>query len=172
MSGSFHYGACAWRYGPAGASDSRGRAIAEVTDVSVRTTPEPLDAGEAIGFVSVPDAGGTVLFSGTVRSPNQGEEVDHLFYEVWDERVTESLEGIAREALGRYGARRAYVAHRSGRVRVGEPSVVVAVSAPHRGEAFDACRFIIDTLKSTAPIWKQEITHEGSHWVGMPKENR
>jgi molybdopterin synthase catalytic subunit len=87
---------------------------------------------------------------------------------VWDERVLSSLEQIAREALGRFGASRAYVVHRSGRVDVGEASVVVAVSAPHRAEAFNACRFVIDTLKATAPIWKKEVTEVGEHWVGSP----
>lgn len=62
-----------------------------------------------------------------------------------------------------------FVQHRTGRVEVGEPSVVVAVSAPHRAEAFDACRFVIDSLKASAPIWKKEVTTSGEHWVGMPK---
>lgn len=134
-------------------------------DIRVRTGPEPLEPGQAHEFVRRDDAGGSVVFVGTVRSPNEGLDVDHLEYEVWAERVRASLEGIAREATDRFGARRVYVAHRTGRVEVGEPSVVVGVSAPHRGEAFDACRFVIDTLKVTAPIWKKEVTGAGERWV-------
>lgn len=135
------------------------------------TGPEPLDPAQAIAFVSDAAAGGTAVFLGTVRSPNEGQDVDHLDYEVWEERVGHALQGIVRDALERFGATRAYVAHRTGRVGVGEPSVVVAVSAPHRAEAFDACRFVIDTLKVTAPIWKQEVGAAGDRWVGMPKQS-
>lgn len=143
-------------------------ALAIDPDVLIRTGPGPLDTGEALRFVARPEAGGTAVFVGTVRSPNGGEAVDHLDYETWDERVTGALEAIARRALDTFGATRAYVAHRSGRVHVGEPSVVVAVSAPHRAESFDACRFVIDTLKAEAPIWKKEVTSSGERWVGMP----
>src|SRR5687767_1625529 len=73
-------------------------------DIRIRTGPEPLDPADAIAYVSRPDAGGTVLFSGTVRSPNEGAVVDHLDYEVWPERVETALETIAREAIDRIGA--------------------------------------------------------------------
>ncbi len=132
----------------------------------VLTRPGALDPGEGITFVSTPEAGATALFCGTVRSPNEGADVDHLFYEVWQERVESSLRHIAADALQRYGGCRAYVAHRTGEVGVGEASVVVAVSASHREEAFEACRFVIDQLKERAPIWKKEITEEGQRWIG------
>jgi molybdopterin synthase catalytic subunit len=115
--------------------------------------------------VSSDSAGGTALFVGTVRSPNEGRTVEHLDYDVWPERVEAELEAIASEALERFGAQRAYVSHRTGRVGVGEPSVVVAVSAGHRAAAFDACRWAIDTLKQRAPIWKREVTDGGDRWV-------
>jgi molybdopterin synthase catalytic subunit len=140
-----------------------------MADILVRTGPDPIDAADALQFVIRPQAGGTALFLGTVRSPNDGMQIDHLDYELWDDKAEAALADIAREALDRFGASRVFVAHRSGRVGVGEPSVVVAVSAPHRGEAFDACRFVIDTLKATAPIWKKEVTQDGEHWVGMPQ---
>ena len=75
------------------------------------------------------------------------------------------LEAVAAEALERFGAGRAWIAHRTGRVPVGEASVVVAVAAGHRGEAFDACRWAIDALKERAPIWKREVTDDGDRWV-------
>jgi molybdopterin synthase catalytic subunit len=139
-------------------------------EILVTTGEEPLDAGSAVEWVSSPSAGGTAVFLGSVRSPNEGQEVDHLSYEMWDEKVQAALRDIARQALARFGATRAYVAHRSGRVEVGEPSVVVAVSAPHRAEAFDACRFVIDTLKQSAPIWKREVGESTDRWVGLPAE--
>lgn len=138
-------------------------------DIHVRCGPERLDAAAALAFVSAPEAGGTALFCGTVRSPNSGEEVDHLLYEAWEGRVDESLASIAEGALERFGCRRLYVAHRTGKVAVGEPSVVVAVSAAHRAEAFDACRHVIDTLKETAPIWKKEVSTTGEAWIGTPR---
>lgn len=133
------------------------------------TGDEPLDVAEATRFVSVPRAGGVSVFVGTVRSPNEDREVDHLFYEVWEEQVGRSLHAMAQETLESFGGLRAYVAHRTGRVEVGEPSVIVAVSTPHRAEAFDACRHLIDALKASAPIWKKEITVGGERWVGMPR---
>lgn len=141
-----------------------------MANVHVHTGPHPLELAEAIAFVSAPDAGGTVLFSGTVRSPNDGAEVDHLDYEVWEGRVDTHLRELAQRAIEHSGAHRVWIAHRTGRVDVSEPSVVVAVSAAHRAEAFDACRWLIDELKATAPIWKREVTTDGSAWVGLGGE--
>lgn len=124
--------------------------------------------GAAYAAVSSPHTGGVALFVGTVRSPNDGHVVDHLDYEVWEERVDAELERLAREALAAHDAEHAYVAHRTGRVNVGEPSVIVAISAAHRDGAFRACRDLIDTLKAQAPIWKKESYSDGEHWVGMP----
>lgn len=137
--------------------------------IRVRTSPDALDPSEAIAFVSEDAAGGTVLFSGTVRSPNAGAEVDHLDYEVWEDRAEACLEAIAREAVASHGASRVYIAHRTGRVQVGQCSVLVAVSSAHRPEAFEACRFVIEALKARAPIWKKEVAASGeSIWVNHP----
>lgn len=148
---------------------TRRRRLIDLT-VAVHTGPQPLDPAEALRHVSDAEAGGTALFCGTVRSPNDGQEVDHLSYEVWEDRVDGVLRDIAAGALERFAATRVFVAHRTGRVEVGEPSVIVAVSAPHRAEAFDACRHVIDALKDTAPIWKKETTRDSGHWVGMPRQ--
>ena len=142
------------------------------TFIHVSTGTDPLSADDALRFVSAPEAGGTVLFTGTVRSPNDGEDVDHLDYEVWEEKVDASLRTIAGEAIARHGASRVYVAHRIGRVEVGEPSVIVAASAAHRDAAFAAARDVIDTLKATAPIWKKEVTVSRERWVGMPDHSQ
>lgn len=137
-------------------------------EIHTRIVRASLDPTEALAFVSAPEAGGTALFCGTVRSPNGGEQVDHLVYEAWDDEAEAAMERIARRVTSELGSVRAFVEHRTGRVEVGEPSVVVAVSAAHRDEAFRACRAIIDEVKATAPIWKKEITPSGSTWVGMP----
>lgn len=123
------------------------------------------DVGSAMEMVNDDSCGGTALFVGTVRSPDDGRDVEFLDYEVWPERVESDLRDIASAALDTCGASKAFVAHRTGRVPVGEASVVVAVSAPHRAEAFDACRKIIDDLKAGAPIWKSEVAEGGQRWV-------
>lgn len=138
------------------------------SEIHVHIASKPLEPAEALAFVSSPRSGGTALFSGTVRSPNAGEDVDHLVYEAWEERAEGVVAEIAEKALVDHDAHRAYVAHRTGRVEVGEPSVVVAVAAAHRDGAFGACREVIDALKASAPIWKKEITLAGENWVGMP----
>lgn len=91
--------------------------------------------------------------------------MDFLDYEVWPERVETELREIAEEAVRTCGAMKASVAHRTGQVAAGEPSVIIAVSAPHRAEAFEACRKIIDDLKSRASIWKREVSDSGQRWV-------
>lgn len=96
-----------------------------------------------------------------MRSPNAGQEVESCHYESWPAQAEKVLERIAVESQ----AMSAYVAHRIGRVAAGQASVVVAVSAPHRAEAFEACRKIIDELKQQAPIWKKEISGRGSKWI-------
>lgn len=137
--------------------------------ITIQTGPDRLDLNKAYESVSGAQTGGVALFVGTVRSPNDGRVVDHLDYEVWEEHVDAELERLAREALAAHGAERAYVAHRTGPVDAGEPSVMIAVSAVHRDEAFRACRQLIDTLKDQAPIWKKEIFSDSEHWVGMPE---
>ncbi len=137
--------------------------------VRIHIGPDPLDVAEATRFVSSPEAGGNALFTGTVRSPDGDREVAYLTYEAWEGRAEQVLADLADEILERHRARRAYVAHRTGRVEVGDASVVVAVSAPHRAEAFDACRALIDAVKASAPIWKKEVGMEGERWVGMPR---
>jgi molybdopterin synthase catalytic subunit len=107
-----------------------------------------------------------VLFAGTVRDHSEGRSgVTELEYEAYEEQVEPRMEAIAAEARARWaGAGAVALLHRVGRLDVGEPSVVVVVSAPHRGEAFEAARFCIDTLKATVPIWKRERWDGGEEW--------
>jgi len=132
----------------------------------VRVQSEPLSVNEALEAVADPEAGGTCVFVGTVRDRSDAGEVTGLSYEAWNELAGQRLTEIARELVGRWPARRAAILHRTGDLAVGEASVIVAVSAPHRAEAFEACRHGIERLKHDVPIWKKEALTSGeAHWV-------
>lgn len=126
---------------------------------------EPIRVDEVLQSVRHPGAGAVVLFLGTVRDNSRGRAVAHLEYEAYGPLAVKEMAGIAEQAAARWGARLAIV-HRVGSLAIGEISVAVAASAPHRREAFEAGRFAIDTLKRTVPIWKKEIWHGGEEWIG------
>lgn len=127
---------------------------------------EPLPVEAALSWVPLPRCGAVVSFSGTVRDHAEGRPgVVALDYEAYDEEVVPRLAAIAAEARTRWPTLgRLALLHRVGRLAVGDCSVVVVVSAPHRAEAFEAGRFAIDTLKSSVPIWKRETWAEGADW--------
>jgi molybdopterin synthase catalytic subunit len=135
-------------------------------DLLVHVTPDPISADEALSFVSDRGAGGTCVFLGTVRDHSDAGEVDGLYYEAWDDLALRWLEEIAGEAFAKWAIRRMAILHRTGDLGVGEVSVVVAASAEHRAEAFEACRHGIERLKEDVPIWKKEHLPDGeSRWV-------
>lgn len=137
-------------------------------DISTGLSAAPLDVAALIG-ASPPGAGGTAVFVGTVRSTSTarpGEEVVALDYDAHPELAGRELERIARAAAARFGLERVVAFHRTGHCELGEPTVVVACSAAHRADALEACRWLIDTLKETVPIWKKELYAGGSAWVG------
>lgn len=131
----------------------------------ISITREPLDRNALIAAVSDPRVGGIVVFEGVVRNHARGKEVRYLEYDVYPEMAIEQIRAIVTEAERRWGVERVAVAHRVGRLEIGEASVIVVVATPHRAEAFDACRYIIDTLKTTVPIWKKEVATNGEEWV-------
>ena len=113
-------------------------------------------------------AGGVVIFSGVVRNETGGRPVTFLEYEAHAPMAEAKLREIARALRRRWpGVRRVAILHRVGRLAIGEASVVIAVSAAHRGDAFEACRYAIDTLKQTVPVWKKEHFADGEVWVGL-----
>lgn len=137
----------------------------------VQLQAEPLDVPGAIDFVTSSAAGGIDVFLGTTREEAEpdgaGRRLMALDYEAYAEMAVEQMRGLARRARERWPIVRLAVLHRVGRVAVGQPSVLIAVSAPHRAEAFDACRWLIDTLKAEVAIWKKEVWDDGSTtWVG------
>ena len=135
-------------------------------DLLVRVTSEVIAPDEATTFVADPGAGGTCVFVGTVRDRSDQGDVTGLTYEAWDELAVARLEEIAEELFQKWPVRRVALLHRTGELAVGEASVVVACSAPHRADAFDACRHGIERLKQDVPIWKKEALVSGeAHWV-------
>lgn len=137
-------------------------------EVAVTVTSERLSADECIMLVEDPGCGGVVLFFGVVRDNSEGTATDHLEYEAYPEMAEDVIRLIAGEARQRWPVARVAVQHRTGELRIGEVSVIVAVSAPHRSEAFEACRYMIDELKRRAPIWKKEFGAGGEVWVAGP----
>jgi molybdopterin synthase catalytic subunit len=124
-----------------------------------------IDVSALVAEVGRPDSGATVLFLGTVRDHSPGKEsVTHLEYEVYAEQVEAKIREIIDQAARRWPILSAAVEHRSGRVMLGETSVAVAVATAHRADAFDAARFVIDELKTKAPIWKKEHWPGGAEW--------
>jgi len=131
-----------------------------------RIGPEPVSAEAALQEVSGTDCGAVVSFVGTVRSSNHGKAVVRLEYEAYPEMALRVFAQIAGEARERWGAR-VVIHHRTGSLDPGALSVVIAAAAPHRADAFEACRHAIELLKKDAPIWKRELYPDGSSWVGM-----
>lgn len=128
-------------------------------------TDRPLDVGAAVDRVIGPGQGGIVTFVGTVRDHARGREIRHLEYEAYPEMAEREMQKIADEAGRRWPGAVVSIGHRAGVLTIGEVAVVVAAAAPHRAEAFAACRFAIDTLKETVPIWKKEVAADGEYWV-------
>jgi molybdopterin synthase catalytic subunit len=127
---------------------------------------------EAIGLESLqaasPGDGALCLFLGVVRNENAGRPVTHLEYEAYEEMALAVMDEIEAETRRRWAVTDVRLVHRLGRLAIGEASVAVAVTAPHRAEAFAACRFAIDALKDKAPIWKKEFYADGSAWLEGP----
>ena len=135
----------------------------------IELTARPLHAGNAALFVSDPAAGGIDLFLGTTRAENRatGQTLAALDYEAYPEMAVEQMHDLARRARERWPIVKLTLLHRIGRVAVGEPSVLIAVSTPHRAEAFAATRWLIDTLKAEVAVWKKEVWSDGTTtWVG------
>ena len=125
----------------------------------------PLEVDEVVARVAGPDAGGLVTFVGAVRDHSKGHGIRHLEYEAYPGMAEREMEKIADEVARRWPEARLAIAHRVGHLEVGDLAVVIAAAAAHRAEAFEACRFAIDTLKQTVPIWKKEVTTSGEYWV-------
>jgi len=132
----------------------------------LRIVDSRISLDQLVAHVSVPDAGAIATFLGTTRASNRGRRVVDLEYEAYETMAVAEFEKIAAEARSRWALCELAIVHRIGTVPIGETSVAIAVSAPHRAEAIEACRFAIDRLKHVAPIWKKERFEGGEVWIG------
>ena len=151
-----------------------GKVPTMTSDNWIALSPQALEVNRAVQFVTTAEAGAVAVFLGTTRAETNaaGQPLVALEYEAYAEMATQQLHDLARRARGRGPALKLALLHRIGRVAVGEPSVVIAVSTPHRGDAFALCQWLIDALKAEAAIWKREIWADGSRsWV-TPRDFR
>lgn len=126
---------------------------------------QQLNITSCIEWVMSPDTGGLDVFIGTVRNATKGKPVIRLEFEAYEPMAIAELEKILKQVTDRWPVQKVLIHHRTGILQVGEVPVVIAVSAAHREAAFEACRYIIDTLKETVPIWKKEVFEDGEVWV-------
>ena len=125
----------------------------------------PISMDELIRAVEDPGAGAIVTFLGVVRDNNLGRKVHYLEYEAYPEMAVPAMQRIAEEIRQKWDVKHVAMVHRVGRLEIGEASVGIAVSAAHRAEAFEACRYAIDRLKEIVPIWKKEVWEGGEYWI-------
>jgi molybdopterin synthase catalytic subunit len=160
---------------PVSGGSADGGEIAGGVRCEVRIVREPIDAEAVVGQLKRPADGAVVIFDGVVRDNTRGRRTLYLDYEAYEAMALKQMEALAVEARERFGVRGASIVHRLGRLEIGETSVLIVVAAAHRGAAFEACRWIIDTLKKTVPVWKKEYFEDGAVWADgepFPEEIR
>src|ERR1700761_6873856 len=141
----------------------------------IEITDGVIPAAEIAQEIKAGSDGAVCVFDGIVRDNSRGRKTLHLDYEAYREMALEQMRALAAEAVTKFGVRDVALVHRLGRLVVGETSVLVVVASAHRGAAFEACRWLIDTLKRTVPIWKKEYFEDGAIWAdgeAFPEEIR
>jgi molybdopterin synthase catalytic subunit len=131
----------------------------------IRLQADAISITELVEAVGTAGDGAVAVFLGTVRNENRGRVVLYLEYQAYDEMAVSEMAAVAEQARRQFAVGQVAIVHRTGRLEIGQASVAVAVAAPHRGAAMDACRFIIDTLKQRVPIWKKEVFEGGEVWI-------
>lgn len=134
-------------------------------DDLVQIVREPIQTETIVNAIKAGSDGAVCVFDGIVRDNTRGRATLHLDYEAYEEMALRQMHMLREEAIARFGVREVAIVHRLGRLFVGETSVLIAVASAHRGAAFDACRYVIDTLKKTVPIWKREQFVDGAVWA-------
>jgi molybdopterin synthase catalytic subunit len=158
-------------YAPSGCLLRDGDEVALLPPVSGGAEPaialvnDPIDAAALVAAIKQGEDGAVVVFDGIVRNNTRGRRTLFLVYEAYPEMALRQMKALAEEAIGLHGVRQVVMVHRLGRLEVGETSVLIAVSSAHRAQAFEACRWLIDTLKKTVPIWKKEHFEDGAVWA-------
>jgi molybdopterin synthase catalytic subunit len=135
-------------------------------------TNQPIDLNELVLFVTDPEAGAIATFIGTTRNNNEGRKVIGLDYEAYPQMAEKELARIGEDAKKQWPICRMAIVHRLGPVKIGEASVIIAVSSAHRDAAFAACRYAIEEIKKTVPIWKREVFEGGEVWIGTQTGQR
>jgi molybdopterin synthase catalytic subunit len=149
-----------------GGTDSAPEPIQEVNpSVVVALTRDPIDSESLVKFAKRAEDGAVVVFDGIVRNNSRGRQTLHLDYEAYEEMALKQMNEIADRARTQFGVHRMTLVHRLGRLTVGETSVLIVVSSAHRAQAYEASRWLIDTLKKTVPIWKKETFVDGAVWA-------
>ena len=133
--------------------------------IDIQLTEKVLNTQACIDFALSGGAGAVDVFIGTVRDHTEGRRVVRLEYEAYEPMAISEMRKIADQACRQWQVQKITIHHRVGTLHIGDAAVVVAVSTPHRAEAFEACKWVIDTLKQTVPIWKKEIFEDGEVWV-------
>ncbi len=131
----------------------------------IHLSGKPLNIQFCIDWVMEPGCGGINIFIGTVRNITKGKRVVHLEFEAYEKMAINEMQKLADGAMAKWPVQRIAIHHRTGILEVGQVPVVIAVAAAHREAAFEACRYLIDALKKTVPIWKKEIFEDGEVWV-------
>jgi len=142
--------------------DSPALSSSSIHSVIVR---EKIDTDRVLAEIKYASDGATVVFEGIVRNHTRNRRTLYLDYEAYEEMAIKQMESLARQAAGNFKIRNVRIVHRLGRLAIGETSVLIVVASEHRGAAFDACRWVIDTLKRTVPIWKKEYFEDGAVWA-------
>ena len=133
--------------------------------INIEISGKPLNIQSAIEWVMSPQSGGIDVFIGTVRDETNGKKIIRLEFEAYEPMALNEMKRIAEDVLKKWPVKKILIHHRTGSLNVGDTPVVIAVSAAHRDAAFEACRYTIDTLKKSVPIWKKEIFEDGEVWV-------
>jgi MoaE-MoaD fusion protein len=153
----------------AGSSDES----TEEANIFVALTRESIDAGKLVASAKDAEDGAVAVFDGIVRNHSRGRRTLHLDYEAYEEMALREMRELGRQARERFSVRQVIVVHRLGRLEIGETSILIVVASAHRSAAFEACRWLIDTIKQTVPIWKKETFVDGAVWAPgepFPKE--
>src|SRR5271167_2042132 len=145
--------------------DSTAETPVPLISEHARIVGEPIRTAALLAAIKHPEDGAIAIFDGIVRNNSRGRRTLYLDYTAYEPMALRQMEQLARQALANYAVRDVRLVHRLGRLQIGESSVYIAVTAEHRHAAFDACRWLIDTLKKTVPIWKKEYFEDGAVWA-------
>ncbi len=142
-----------------------GGSAASEPSIIIELTREAIDAAGVVAAAKRGEDGAVVVFDGIVRNHTRNRQTLYLDYEAYEEMALKQMDQLSRDAIARFGVRHITLVHRLGRLNVSETSVLIVVASAHRAQAFDACRWLIDTLKKTVPIWKKETFADGAVWA-------